>query len=154
MKPVALLGSQLALLVVLNASVSAQSEWNWTDARQLTLEGQGWSDLESPYDRLPAKAKGVVRDPVWSLSHHAAGLCVRFKTTSKSIAVNWSLTSPNLNMPHMPTSGVSGVDLYLRDSKGRWRWVANGRPGKQEDNTVTLISGLDGTTTETISTEN
>ena len=148
MKPVALLGSQLALLVVLNASVLAQPEWNWTDARQLTLEGQGWSDLESPYDRLPAKAKGVVRDPVWSLSHHAAGLCVRFKTNSKSIAVNWSLTSPNLNMPHMPTSGVSGVDLYLRDSKGRWRWVANGRPGKQEDNTATLISGLDGTTHE------
>lgn len=148
MKHAASLGSLFTLLIVFQASASAQSEWNWTDARQLTLEGQGWSELESPFDRLPAKAKGVVRDPVWNLSHHSAGLCVRFKTNSKSIAANWSLTSPNLNMPHMPTSGVSGVDLYLRDSNGKWRWVANGRPGKQDDNTVTLISGLDGSTHE------
>ena len=131
------------LIHVANGKRSA-ADWDWTDAQQLTLEGQGWTDTESPFDRLPAKAKGVVRDPVWSLSHHSAGLCVRFRTNSTSIAVNWSLSSDRLNMPHMPTSGVSGVDLYLRDSQGRWRWVANGRPNRQSDNTTTLISGLDG----------
>ena len=33
------------------------------------VEGQGWpvSDLKSRFDRLPAKAEGVVRDPVWNL---------------------------------------------------------------------------------------
>jgi hypothetical protein len=148
MKPIAFQGVLYTLFIFVLSPAAAQTDWTWTDARQLTLEGQGWSETESPYDRLPAKAKGVVRDPVWNLSHHAAGLCVRFKTDSKSIAVNWSLTSPNLNMPHMPTSGVSGVDLYLRDSQGQWRWVSNGRPGKQQNNTATLISGLDGSTHE------
>ncbi|MEC7429658.1 MAG: SGNH/GDSL hydrolase family protein [Planctomycetota bacterium] len=139
----AVLFFSVLLILAPNGRLSA-AEWDWTNAKQLTLEGQGWTDTESLFDRLPAKAKGVVRDPVWSLSHHSAGLCVRFRTNSTSIAVNWSLSSDRLNMPHMPTSGVSGVDLYLRDSQGRWRWVANGRPNRQSDNTTTLISGLDG----------
>jgi len=44
-------------------------------------------------------------------------------------------------MPHMPATGVSGVDLYLRQADGSWRWAANGRPtGKT--NTVTLVEGI------------
>ena len=50
------------------------------DVRPLGIEGQGWSDVESPFDRLPGKAKDVVRPAVWKLSHHSAGLAVRFST--------------------------------------------------------------------------
>ncbi len=35
-------------------------------------------------------------------------------------------------MPHMPATGVSGVDLYARDSAGKWRWVQVTKPDKQE----------------------
>ena len=31
-------------------------------------------------------------------------------------------------MPHMPATGVSGVDLYAKDKAGRWQFVGNGRP--------------------------
>ena len=31
----------------------------------------------------------------------------------------------------MPATGVSGVDLYSRDSSGRWWFVANGRPAAE-----------------------
>src|SRR5262249_5315592 len=35
----------------------------WYLAMALQLEGKGWA--ESGYGRLPSRAKGVVRDPVW-----------------------------------------------------------------------------------------
>ncbi len=98
----------------------------WVDAQTLTVEGKGWAGTESLYDRLPAKAKGVVRDGVWELSRHSAGLCVRFQTTAATIHVKWEVTG-ELAMPHMPASGVSGVDLYAKTDTG-WRFVGNGRP--------------------------
>jgi len=33
----------------------------WYDIRLLGVEGRGWQDTEAFYDRLPAKAEGVVR---------------------------------------------------------------------------------------------
>ena len=41
----------------------------------------------------------------------------------------------------MPATGVSGLDLYVRDDVGKWRWLANGRPSKQA-NSVRLVSGI------------
>ena len=32
----------------------------WLDIRQLGVEGRGWNDTKDFYDRLPAKAEGVV----------------------------------------------------------------------------------------------
>src|SRR5690606_2516891 len=63
----------------------------WYDIRLLGLEGQGWTQTKAPFDRLPAKAEGVVRAPVWSLSQHSAGLCVRFATDSPDISTRWTL---------------------------------------------------------------
>ena len=44
-------------------------------------------------------------------------------------------------MPHMPPSGVSGLDLYARDDKGKWRWAAATRPNKQEMQAA-LLTGI------------
>lgn len=33
----------------------------WYDARELEVEGKGWTETESFFDRFPAKAEGVVR---------------------------------------------------------------------------------------------
>lgn len=101
----------------------------WYDCKSLVVEGKGWSDTKAFYDRLPAKAEGKVTPAVWGLSRHSAGLCIRFATDAPSIQVRWALL-PNvgLSMPHMPATGVSGVDLYSRDKEGRWTFVGNGRP--------------------------
>ncbi len=113
----------------------------WYDIRELGVEGQGFTDVKSPFDRLPSRAEGVVRDAVWGLSRHSAGLAVRFETDSPEIRASWTLLSGNLAMPHMPATGVSGLDLYATDDQGRWKWVANGRPADVK-NTATLASGL------------
>ncbi len=124
-----------------SARPSEDGKTLWYDIRLLGLEGQGWQATEAPFDRLPAKANGVVRKPVWSLSRHSAGICVRFATDATSIQAKWTLTSPNLAMPHMPATGVSGLDLYVNTPGGTWRWVANGRPSSQT-NTAGLLTAI------------
>jgi lysophospholipase L1-like esterase len=114
----------------------------WYDARELGIEGRGWSDTKSFFDRLPARAETIVRAPVWGLSQNSAGMCVHFATDATTIAVRWTLRSKNLAMPHMPATGVSGVDLYTRDPSGVWRWLAAGRPTEFPTNQQTLIAGL------------
>jgi hypothetical protein len=113
----------------------------WYDIRHLGLEGQGWTATKAPFDRLPAKAESMVRKPVWDLSHHSAGLCVRFETDSPSIEARWTLTSTNLAMPHMAATGVSGLDLYVMTKAG-WHWLAVGQPKNAPDNSVRLVGGL------------
>ncbi len=129
------------LLLIAAPALAQETAITWKDAKSLTIEGQGWSETDSPYDRFPAKAKTTVRSAVWSLSRHSAGICVRFRSSATAIHAKWKLTSAKLEMPHMPATGVSGIDLYAQDDSGRWRWVANGRPSKQE-NSSKLVSGL------------
>lgn len=112
----------------------------WYDIRQLGVEGQGWTDTKAPYDRLPAKAEGVVRDAVWNLSRDSAGECVRFMTDAPRIEARWTLTSERLAMPHMPATGVSGLDLYARDDSGRWRWLACAQPKAVGKNQATVVA--------------
>lgn len=132
-----LLGAQMMLEPTLTAAEPVQ----WTDVRQLSLDGQGWHDTEAPLDRLPARAKGRVRDAVWELSRHSAGIHARFLSDATTLHARWSLTSPNLAMFHMPATGVSGLDLYVKADDGHWRWLAVGRPDRQTNTTV-LVTGL------------
>ena len=113
----------------------------WHDVRDWGVEGKGWSETEKFFDRLPAKANGVVRDSVWSLSRHSAGMLTRFKTDATEIWAEHTVTSPNLAMPHMPATGVSGLDLYADDEQGRPRWASVVRPTAQTT-TGAMVSGL------------
>ncbi len=115
----------------------------WYDVRALGIEGQGWRDTKAPFDRLPARSEGVVREAVWGLSRHSAGLCVRFLTDSPEIKVRWTLTSGRLAMPHMTATGVSGLDLYVRGDDGRPHWLASGQPKEPgASQSATLAKGL------------
>lgn len=125
------------------AAQEAEGPFRWKDARELLVEGQAWQDTLDPYDRLPARAEGVVRKEVWDLSRHSAGLAARFATDAATIRVRWTLRNERLAMPHMPATGVSGVDLYVR-LPGGWRWVANGRPEKTSNEQVLLRNWPDG----------
>ncbi|MBL9126005.1 MAG: SGNH/GDSL hydrolase family protein [Verrucomicrobiales bacterium] len=133
-RPLAVLA--LSLLAGSSSSLAADDAVRWTDVRTLGVEGQGWRETEAPFDRLPAKAHGRVRDAVWDLSHHSAGLHVRFVTDATRIHARWSLTSETLAMFHMPATGVSGVDLYVKTPSGVWRWLAIGRPDRSTNETV------------------
>jgi hypothetical protein len=100
----------------------------WFDGKDLCIEGKGWGDTEGFYARFPRKAKKTVSGNDYWLSLNSAGLCVRFSTDAPTVQVRWTVTNHALAMPHMPATGVSGVDLYAKAKDGRWRFVGNGRP--------------------------
>jgi len=113
----------------MSGTLDADGKIVWYNAELLGVEGKGWVDTESYYDRLPLRAKGLVREPVWNLSHDSAGMYVLFVTDSDTLIVRWNLTeTENLAMPHMPATGVSGLDLYARDNTGKLKFCDNGRP--------------------------
>jgi hypothetical protein len=117
---------------------------DWHDARSLTLEGRGWSDTAGPYDRLPPRAEGKVHELDWRFSQHSAGMVVRFATDAREIHARWLLKSTEVAMAHMPSTGVSGVDLYVRSGPW-WSWLAALRPGTLlgERNEHRLVAGLE-----------
>jgi len=140
--------SAIAVLAIAQAPAFSQNptgnggtNWHWRDARELRVEGKGWTDTKSFYDRLPARAENRVRPDVWNLSRDSAGMAVRFVSDATAIAARWSLRRGNLAMPHMPATGVSGLDLYVKE-QGSWRWLGNGRPEKQSEDKV-LVQGLE-----------
>ena len=98
----------------------------WYDAQHLGVEGKGWIDTESTYERLPRKAKGVVTKNVWKYGHCSAGLSVRFATDAANIHVRWTLAHKNEQFAHLSDLGVNGIDLYYRnETSGKLRH----RPG-------------------------
>lgn len=121
--------SLLLLQTVLTFSqeTNALKWWNPTEHDFQTIEGQAWADeVKAPYDRLPARAEGVVRDAVWNLSRHAAGQLIRFRSNAEKIVVRYGVKG-NHAMNHMPATGVSGVDLYAINSDGTWLWAKGTR---------------------------
>lgn len=116
---------------------------DWHDVTTWGVEGRGWVDQERTrwFDRFPAQAEGKVPPAVWSLSRDSAGMMVRFQTDATAIHTRYRLAKSTLAMPHMPATGVSGVDLYARDADGTWKWVQVTKPAAQSVDQL-LISGL------------
>jgi len=97
--------------------------WNPANNQFPVIEGPASNELKNPYDRLPAKAEKSVREEVWNLSHNAAGLMLRFKSNSDQVLVRYKVSGEKA-MPHMPATGVSGVDLYAVSTDGKWLWCS------------------------------
>lgn len=111
----------------------------WIDGRDLPLEGKAFADVKSFYDRVPASvvSNTNINRGVWGNGRHSAGLCFRFSTDADRIRLRWDLTSEKLAMPHMPATGVSGLDVYRwSDKKKAWRFLRNGRPSAKDGNEV------------------
>ena len=119
----------------------------WHNIRDLTIEGQGWVDTLAPFDRLPARAEGVVREAVWALSRHSAGINARFISDSDRIDARWTLTADGMPLVHMAPTGVKGLDLYGKVG-GEWRWAGVGRPGDSATNEGSLVAGMEPTERE------
>lgn len=120
----------LCALICLTA-MSANAQWRWHDPLKEefnTIQNQGWrEEIGDSYVRLPSKAKELVRKPVWELSRNSSGLAIHFYSNAPELKVRYTVKGA-LSMPHMPTTGVSGVDLYSVNSDGEWQYHYGGLP--------------------------
>lgn len=121
-----------SLMPSLRANPLQDAELDWHNVQDWGIEGKGWTNTLRYFDRLPSKAEGKVRNPVWNLSRHSAGMRVLFETDAEEIHVRYTLFLDRLAMNHMPATGVSGVDLYAEDVQGIERWVSVSRPNNKE----------------------
>ena len=80
--------------------------------------------------------------PYGTWPQHSAGFSVRFVTGATTISARWTLRNKRLEMPHMPATGVSGIDLYVK-SDGRWNYLGTGRPTQGEKNESVLVRDLE-----------
>jgi N-terminus of Esterase_SGNH_hydro-type/GDSL-like Lipase/Acylhydrolase family len=112
----------------------AADNLEWHDVTKWGVEGRILPEQTRLrwFDRLPASAEKSVTPAVWSLSRDSSGMMVRFKTDATAISVHYKLSKDRLAQPHMPATGVSGVDLYARDTDGKWKWVMVTKPATQE----------------------
>ena len=99
---------------------SGTTWWNPAESEFPVISGQAWpGEVSSLYHRLPARAEADVRKAVWNLSKQAAGLSIRFWSNAERIQIKYKLKG-NISMPHMPATGVSGLDLYGKSYDGEW----------------------------------
>lgn len=105
------------------------SEFVWYDIKMFGVEGKGWPAVKSFYDRLPARAEGLLPDVVWDLSRSATGMSTSFETKATEIRVRWRLRHEILASAYMSAIACSGLDLYSQDSGGCWRWAGVTRNG-------------------------
>ena len=100
----------------------------WIDGKYLPIEGRVFDDVEHYYDRLPANVTIKVNDGVRVMKHHTAGMQFRFRTDSRKLTFKWVPYNGGLSMDHMPSTGVSGIDVYAQDpATGKWFYKKTGR---------------------------
>ena len=100
----------------------------WIDGRLLPIEGRAFDDTEHYYDRLPAGVTTNVNGGVRSMKHHTSGMSFRFTTDSRKLVFKWVPYNSGLSMDHMPSTGVSGIDVYRYDAaKRKWLYMRTGR---------------------------
>ncbi|MCD7935476.1 MAG: SGNH/GDSL hydrolase family protein [Tannerellaceae bacterium] len=115
------------LLLFFPFTLVLHADWKWINPMNAgfpVIQNQGWAaEIGDTYTRLPQRAKGVVREPVWNLSRQSAGLAIHFYSNTPEIRVRYGVHGAH-QMPHMPATGVSGIDLYAIDSDGQQRHLA------------------------------
>ena len=87
----------------------------WRDALKapFALEGFPFVKEGAPLRRIPDTIKPEdISGGVFSLAWHTAGGVVRFRTDSPVIVLKAALKTPKTNLGHMPSTGVSGFDVF------------------------------------------
>lgn len=115
----------LSLTAVLFMSLALSAQTKWYDPLQNGggVQGQGWPELNSTYFRFPDRAEDIVPGGVWGLSRQSAGLNLVFRTDARTFTVKFKVKG-GLSMYHMPSTGVSGIDVYAVDRDGVKRWCS------------------------------
>ncbi len=88
----------------------------WLDPREepFGLTGFEWIREDTVYRRLPVHPDWGIREAVDQLANHTAGGQIRFRSDSKKILLRVELRESS-GMYHMPATGQSGFDLYIKD---------------------------------------
>lgn len=124
-------------VALLFCTLALKGQLVYHDASAFPLLGKATQNSATRYERLPDSLRNISRKPLWALGQNSAGLALRFRSNSTTIAAKWEVLLDR-NMNHMTPTGIKGLDLYcLQD--GKWVFVNSGRPSGKV-NEATIIS--------------
>lgn len=108
----------------LSGAAVSQTKWFNPEKEGATIHGRAYDNesREGYYQRFPKRAEQLVPEWVWGLSKNSAGSYIRFYSNAPSIVVRYGVEGA-FAMPHMPATGVSGVDLYAYNCDGKELWL-------------------------------
>ncbi len=135
-KNVFIIAAALVLSLLSSVTVSAR-EWDFIEAKDLTLVGKLFPDTPVPYHRLDTLVyhEGFTKRELQQVTM-SSGIAVAFETDSPAISV-----CPDYGMIAKPTSTAliaqTGFDLYIKDGK-TWKWAGASMAGKSGE-VYTLI---------------
>ncbi len=110
-------------MTFLSINTLAQEEITWYNPQEAefqVINGQAFPDeCKGTYQRFPNSRKDITPKHVWYNALHSAGLYIKFYSNAPTIKVRYTCANRNYAMPHMPATGVSGLDLYANNCEGK-----------------------------------
>ncbi len=121
----------LLLLPLLRAEGQDSLVWRKpVDCGYNVIQNQAFSDeINGEYIRLPKRAEAMVRPYLWDLAVQSTGLAVFFYSDAPEIYVRYGIGG-SYSFPHMPATGVSGIDMFRISPDGECRRCFGGLPRK------------------------
>lgn len=133
-----------AALVNCEAALAQEKEMRYENALNFRMINKGVPDgvTSNPYQRYPDALKDSVVAQLWNTATNSAGLGIRFRSDSKTIAVRYRLMY-GTSMNHMADTGKKGLDLYALEDDG-WCFVNSWRPAKGNQQEGVIVRNMDG----------
>ena len=131
---------EFCIFIVLFLVFHIHAQLVYHNASNFPLLGRATESAGARYERFPDSLKNISRAPLWNLSRNSAGMAIRFRSNSTTIAAKW-VALFNTHMNHMTDTGAKGLDLYCLQKNGDWRFVNTARP-KGKTNQATIIKNM------------
>ncbi len=129
----------LCALWALCGTTFAQTDWhNPLNGEEPYISGRAWNaEIGKSYARFPDRLKEGMPAGVWGLSRQSAGLMVRFRSTSPTIQIKYTLAGIG-GFKNMAPLCHAGVDLYATDANGNTHWIGSHMRWNFSD-TITMV---------------
>lgn len=111
------------ILLTFSIELKAQGDIVWHNPQEAgfqVINGQAFpEECKGTYQRFPNSRMEITPKHVWYNALHSAGLYIKFYSSAPTITVRYTCANRNYAMPHMPSTGVSGLDLYAINCEGK-----------------------------------
>ena len=137
---------KIVALVAVMATLSVQSavsapKLKYVDATTLNIINKAQAD-GPVFERIDGSKYEMPKGSRYYM-RYTTGMAVTFKTDSRNIRAKWSTLSPRVVGSNSTSILHSGIDIYIRDNEGAWRYAGSARPKHNKtDHEFALVSSM------------
>ena len=116
------------LILLFNTNIYTQeSNIRYINADIFPVLGKATENTLTRYERLPDSLQQMISPILWNLGCNSAGLAVRFRSNSSTIAAKWEVRE-DVTLNIMTSTAIKGLDLYCLNEDGKWLFAGSGHP--------------------------